>query len=89
MRNKINIIPAPNKIKYLGGETEGLFVKRADGKTMVDLRGANKRRLVQLGLKEENIDLSEECTMCSHEKYWSHRYTKGDRGSQAAVIVLD
>ena len=75
--------------KYLGGDTEGMFVKREDGKTMVDLRGANKRRLVQLGLKEENIDLSEECTMCSHDKYWSHRYTKGDRGSQAAVIVLE
>lgn len=74
---------------YLGGETEGLFTKRADGKTMVDLRGANRRRLIQLGIPAENIDISEECTMCSHEKYWSHRYTKGDRGSQAAVIVLD
>ena len=75
--------------KYLGGETEGLFDRRADGKTMVDLRTANARRLIQLGLKAENIDISQECTMCSHEKYWSHRYTKGRRGSQAAAIVLD
>ena len=75
--------------KYLGGETAGLFDRRADGKTMVDLRAANARRLIQLGLKAENIDLSQECTMCSHEKYWSHRYTKGRRGSQAAAIVLD
>ena len=75
--------------KYLGGETEGLFDRRADGKTMVDLRAANARRLIQLGLKAENIDISQECTMCSHEKYWSHRYTKGRRGSQAAAIVLD
>ena len=75
--------------KYLGGETEGLFDRRADGKTMVDLRTANARRLIQLGLKAENIDISRECTMCSHEKYWSHRYTKGRRGSQAAAIVLD
>ena len=75
--------------KYLDGDTEGLFDRRADGKTMVDLRAANARRLIQLGLKAENIDLSQECTMCSHEKYWSHRYTKGRRGSQAAAIVLD
>lgn len=75
--------------KYLGGETEGLFDRRADGKTMVDLRAANARRLLQLGLREENIDISDECTFCSHEKYWSHRYTKGNRGSQAAVIVLN
>lgn len=74
--------------EYLGGDTGGLFVRRADGKTMVDLRAANRRRLLQLGLREENIDVSEECTVCSHEKYWSHRYTKGRRGSQAAVIVL-
>lgn len=74
---------------YLDGDTEGLFVKRPDGKTLVDLRLANKRRLLQLGLREEHIDLSEECTVCLHEKYWSHRYTKGIRGSQAACIVLE
>ena len=76
-------------VQYLGGCTEGLFDRRSDGKTMVDLRAANARRLIQLGLKPENIDISEECTFCSHDKYWSHRYTKGQRGSQAAVIVLD
>ena len=75
--------------RYLGGDAGGLFDRRPDGKIMVDLRGANARRLTQLGVPEENIDVSDECTMCSHEKYWSHRYTKGDRGSQAAVIALD
>lgn len=74
---------------YLQGDTEGLFVRRGGGKTLVDLRAANARRLVQLGLRPEHIDISEECTVCSHDKYWSHRYTKGHRGSQAAVIVLD
>ena len=73
---------------WLPGETEGLFVRRADGKTMVDLRLANARRLLQLGVPVQNIDLSDECTFCSHDKYWSHRYTKGKRGSQAAVIML-
>ena len=74
--------------EWLGGETEGLFVRRPDGKTMVDLRLANARRLCQLGVPVQNIDLSDECTYCSHDKYWSHRYTKGRRGSQAAVIML-
>ena len=75
--------------RYLGGDTEGLWTRKENGKYLVDLRLANKRRLLQLGLREEHIDLSEECTMCSHEKYWSHRYTKGIRGSQAACIVLE
>ena len=73
---------------WLGGDVEGLFVRRDDGKTLVDLRAANARRLMQLGVPAERIDVSEECTFCSHEKYWSHRYTGGRRGSQAAAIVL-
>ena len=73
---------------WLGGDTEGLFTKRADGKTLVDLRAANARRLTRLGVPPEHIDISGECTFCLHDKYWSHRYTKGRRGSQAAVIML-
>ena len=75
--------------KYLDGDTDGLWRLRDDGKYLVDLRAANARRLLQLGLRDENIDISGECTVCSHDKYWSHRYTKGRRGSQGAVIVLD
>ena len=73
---------------WLGGDTAGLFVRRADGKTLVDLRAANARRLMQLGVPAEQIDLSSECTFCSHDKYWSHRYSHGQRGGQAACIVL-
>lgn len=80
-------VPAAAK-KYLGGDTQGLFEKKPNGKTHVDLRGANARRLVQLGLKRENIDVSCECTMCLPEKYWSHRATDGVRGSMAAAIML-
>ena len=36
-----------------------------------------------------SIDVSGECTMCLHEKYWSHRYTGGKRGSMAAFIMLE
>ncbi len=75
--------------KYLGGETEGLIREDGNGKFHVDLRGANARRLLQLGLKSENIDVSEECTMCSQYKYWSHRGTKGIRGSMCAAIMLE
>ena len=78
----------PEAVTAWLGDTEGLFVRRADGKTLVDLRAANARRLVQLGVPAERIDVSEECTFCLHEKYWSHRYTKGMRGGQAACIVL-
>ena len=35
----------------------------------------NKNFFYLTGLRRENIDVSEECTVCSHDKYWSHRYT--------------
>ena len=77
--------------RWLAGDTEGLWTVREDGKYMVDLRLANARRLLQLGLREENIDLSEDCTMCLHNQYWSARYTIKHglvRGSMVAGIVL-
>ena len=75
--------------RWLGGETEGLWDRRDNGKFYVDLRAANARRLRQLGLREEHVDVCGECTRCLHDKYWSHRYTRGERGSQAAVIVKE
>lgn len=60
-------------------------------KYYIDLREANRIRLVQLGIPAENIDVSDECTVCSHDKYWSHRYTAKhglQRGNLAAGIML-
>lgn len=60
-----------------------------EGKYLLDLKAVNARRLCQLGLLEENIAISPDCTMCQHQIYWSHRKTAGQRGTQAALIVLD
>ena len=69
-------------------KTDEFTRPKGGGKYLVDLRGANAFRLRQLGIRDENIDISGECTSCSHDKYWSHRYTGGKRGVQCAVIVL-
>ena len=58
------------------------------GKYMADLKEANLRRLLQLGVKAENIDVSEDCTKCMYDVYWSHRATKGRRGTMASIIML-
>ena len=72
------------------GDLDGLYRPNVNqaGKYYLDLRGANAKRLEQLGLLPDRIAVSDACTVCCHEKYWSHRYTKGERGSQAALIVL-
>ncbi len=76
--------------KLLGGQCEGTyFAVGNSGKFMVDLKETNRIRLLQLGLSEENISVSDECTSCNSDRYWSHRQTNGQRGSQAALIVID
>jgi hypothetical protein len=75
---------------YLGGDASDLYSPKegAPGKYLLDLKGANARRLQQLGVPAAAIAVSGECTYCLPEKYWSHRYTKGKRGNQGAIIVL-
>lgn len=70
----------------LKSTADSCIVPRA-GKYMLDLKEANRLLLVNAGLRD--IATSEECTSCQNDKYWSHRRTDGNRGSQAAVITLD
>lgn len=74
----------------LGADAEGLCPPEegVPGKFMVDLKEVNRRRFLQLGILPEHIDVTGECTMCQSDKYWSHRATKGVRGTQASIIML-
>ena len=58
------------------------------GKFHVDLKALNAKRLESAGLDPAHIAVSPDCTCCMPEKYWSHRATHGERGSQAAMIAL-
>ena len=61
-------------------------VKMRGPKYMVDLKEINRLLLLRAGLRD--ITISDECTSCLSDKYWSHRKTNGKRGSQAALIKL-
>lgn len=74
--------------RLLGGDTAGLIRPGEGDRLFADLKGANARRLRQLGLREENIAVSQECTMCDPETFWSHRVTQGKRGVMTAIISL-
>lgn len=64
------------------------FMTRTGEKWKVDLKAINAAVLERSGLLREHIDVSRDCTCCQHDRFWSHRYTKGERGSQAAVMML-
>ena len=65
-----------------------LYREDGGGKYHLDLKGLNRALLIRAGLREENIAVNPECTMCLCDKYWSHRATNGVRGVQGAVIAL-
>jgi len=72
-------------LKTLDHKAKRCFTQKGN-KYFVDLKEANRLMLELAGLKD--IVVSDECTSCCSDKYWSHRRTHGRRGSQAAVIVV-
>ena len=74
-------------VGVLGDEADMFAEKKPNWKYMTDLKGANRRLLERAGVAD--IEVSEECTMCSSDKYWSHRATGGKRGVQCSLIVLN
>ena len=60
-------------------------VNKAD-KYCLDLPKANKYQALSMGIPEKNIWLSEECTFCSPDLYYSYRFAKGTTGRQGAFI---
>ncbi len=67
------------------GSTVWKFVRQNGDKYYVNLKEINALALRRAGVTK--IDISSDCTMCQPDRFWSHRYTHGLRGSQGAVIV--
>lgn len=55
-------------------------------KRCLDLPQANKYQALSVGIPEKNIWLSEECTFCNPDKFYSYRYARGTTGRQGAFI---
>ena len=67
------------------GEKVRPFIKPHGEKYYVNLKEINALWLREAGV--EQIEISQACTVCRSDLYWSHRVTRGQRGSQGAVIV--
>ena len=63
------------------------YIKKVGGKFHPDLKAVNALALCRRGMDPGNIEISGSCTWCESDRFWSHRVTKGDRGSQGAVIT--
>ncbi len=61
---------------------------KENGKFSVDLKAINAMRLEQAGLEADHIAVSDICTACRPDLFWSHRKLGTNRGSMAAAIRL-
>ena len=71
-------------VSAFGPEVQAYMEKKGE-KYHLDLKKINAMVLRRAGVR--HIEISESCTMCSPELFWSHRITGQDRGSQGAIIV--
>ncbi len=53
----------------------------------IDLQGINKKQLLDIGIEEQNIQISPICTKCSNENYFSYRKNK-NCGRFAGIIMI-
>ncbi len=67
---------------------EKFVFPKEGGKFMIDLLETNRQILVAAGVKNEDITISDLCTNCNSELLWSHRATKGRRGTMSAFMCL-
>ena len=71
-------------IAALGDEAK-THIRQSGQKYYVNLKEINACFLRRAGVA--HIEISTDCTACRPDRFWSHRVTRGHRGSQGAVIV--
>ena len=61
---------------------------QVEDKYMLDLPYINKYQLLEVGIKEENIEMSDICTACEVDRYFSYRKEQGCSGRFMSMIGL-
>lgn len=68
------------------GDAAQSSIRSVGEKYYVNLKALNAIWLKRAGVTQ--IDISDECTACQPERFWSHRRVGNQRGSLAALIML-
>ncbi len=70
------------------GEAAEANITRRGEKFYPDLKAINRDLLMKAGISGDNIDVSELCTACRSELFYSHRASGGQRGTLLSVISI-
>jgi polyphenol oxidase len=66
----------------------GDYSTRKKSKFFLDLASANMLQARSLGVKEDSIWVSEECTFCNPDRFHSYRYHRNHAGRQCGFIGI-
>ena len=80
-----NIHAVPQAMVEAFGDEVKQFIRPEGKKYYVNLKEINALILRRAGVR--HIEISQECTVCQCDRFWSHRVTGGLRGSQGAIIL--
>ena len=75
----------PDAMRAAFGAEAEQWIRSAGDKYFINLKEINALILRRAGVVD--IDISTQCTACENHRFWSHRITGGQRGSQGGVIV--
>ena len=75
----------PQAMEKTYGDAAQIYIRPHGDKYYVNLKAINALSLKNAGVT--HIEISDACTVCQHQRFWSHRVTGGLRGSQGAVIL--
>jgi len=79
----------PDVFEAVGHATGGgEYCRVYEGRQSLDLAIANRVQALSMDISESNVWVSEDCTFCNPERYFSYRYAKGSTGRQAAFIGI-
>lgn len=68
--------------------SDALYREKDNKKYMLDLKKANKIALLESGVDESNITISDKCTMCNNDLFFSYRAENAITGRHSAVITI-
>ena len=72
----------------VGEKAELLLDEKTNGKFQLDLWEANRQILLEAGVREEHLAVTDLCTCCNPTLLFSHRASGGKRGNLAAFLCL-
>ncbi len=72
---------------YFHEYPESIHRKKADS-VYIDIKSINRAQLISMGVSKEQIEMSDICTACQSQEYFSYRKERGCSGRFMSAIML-